>query len=430
MRSKEALPQTRRVLRSTTKSRVEKPKAPSHTTNRRRLRQATTEYQEQTQAPDSKSKKIIPSYLQRSNEDASSDPNQKSWLFAFPREIIQEISTHLPLESAVCLTLTCKLALHVVGTSCWEDERISKRWCMDPRTSLVRRTLFLELLRRDVEGVGLEFCKACNTLHPPLKRPSEHRKTKLTKYCWGQDAIVDYLPQGEDGLGYSLVFSHIKEAMASTPPNSNAPIEYLSGCFQVPHPYLSYTVSSSACRINGNLILRHEYCFSPSSSKTALKAADILDLPFRICPHQTTSKDPPPHNRYISSSNPNGPLLTHSIVSAFPISKRESIPKIGVFRQPTSLETKQMTAADNGEDLTFKCRSCPTKWKVRYVRGNKRGEREKLAVTVFHCFSKELYSAAKYWRSFVRREGELLGEGKRNSEFWSQGRTYPDFKIE
>ncbi|OTA63153.1 hypothetical protein K449DRAFT_381655 [Hypoxylon sp. EC38] len=430
MKAKETPRQTRRSLRSATTSRVQKSKAATPTTNSRRLRKAAIENQGQPSAPQLKPEKASPSYLQRSENEASSDTNQKTRLFALPREIIQEISSHLPIESAICLTLTCKLALHILGTSCWEDERIRKRWVRDSITALVPRTSFLELLHRDVEGAGLEFCKACNTLHPPLKRPSEHRQTKLTKYCWGQVAIIDYLPQGEDGLGYSLVFYHIKEAMASTPPDSSTPIDDLSGSFKVPHPHLNYTVSSSARRINGNLILRHDYQFSPLSSMTPLKVTDILDLPFRICPHQTTSRDTPPENRYIKTAKLNGPLFTHSIVSAFPTSKRTGVPKTSAFRPPTSLETKQMASADNGEDVIFKCRSCPTKWQVKYAGGNKRDEGEKLVVTAFHCFSKEIYSAARSWRSFVRREGGLLGEGKRNSEFWSQGKTYPDFKIE
>ncbi|KAI0148248.1 hypothetical protein F4776DRAFT_306400 [Hypoxylon sp. NC0597] len=430
MKAKETPRQTRRSLRSTTTSRVQKSKASTSTTSSRRLRKATVENQGQSDTSRLKPKKASPSYLQRSEDQASSDPNRNTRLFALPREIIQEISSHLPIESTICFTLTCKLALHILGTSCWEDERIRKRWIRDSITALVPRTSFLELLHRDVEGAGLKFCKACNTLHPPLKKPSEHRQTKLTKYCWGQAAIVDYLPQSEDGLGFSLVFYHIKEVMASTPPDSNGPIEYLSGSFRVPHPHLNYTVSSSARRINGNLILRHDYHFSPLSSKTPLKATDILDLSFRICPHQTTSRDAPPQNRYIKSSKLNGPLFTHSIVSSFPTSKRTGVPKTSAFRPPTSLESKQMASVDNDEAVIFKCRSCPTKWQVKYSSSNARDEREELVATVFHCFHKDIYSAAKSWRFFVRREGGLLGEGKRNSEFWSQGRTYPDFKIE
>ncbi|KAI1101485.1 hypothetical protein F4804DRAFT_343970 [Jackrogersella minutella] len=406
--------QTRRDLRSTTNSRVYKPQALPKATKSRRLRHTTIEHEEQQRTLKANGKTLVPAYLQLSEADAALDPNQNIWLFAFPRELIQEISSHLPIESIVCLTLTCKLALHIVGTSSWEDERITKRWCTDLTTRLVPRSVFMELLGHDVKGLGFESCKACNTLHPPLKRPSEHRQNKLTKYCWGQDAIVDYLPQDENGLGY----------LYSTPSDSDSPIEYLSGSFKVPHPCLNYTVSSSARRVSGNLIIRHDYRFSHSSPRSPLRVSVA-----GICSHQTTSTDPPAHNRYISSSNPNGPLLTHSIVSAFPMSQRTDIPKAGVFRQPTSLERQQMTSADNGLDVIFKCRYCPTEWRTSIVGGKGTGRGE-LTVSVFHSFSKELHSAAKSWRWFVRREGELLGKGKRNSEFWSVGKTYPDFRVE
>ncbi|KAI1205867.1 uncharacterized protein F4807DRAFT_254704 [Annulohypoxylon truncatum] len=426
--------QTGRVLRSTT-TRVQKSQANSNLS-----KHTSIKFQEQPKVPKtskasktlkSKIEKFMPSYLQQPDADATSDPNQDIWLFAFPREILREISSHLPPESIICLTLTCKLALRILGISSWKDTMITKRWCTDTTTMSMPRSNFRELLQRDVEKLGFVSCKACNTLHPPLKKPSEHRQIKLTKYCWGQDAIIEYLPQNEDGFGYSLVFAHIKHAMTSTPEDSNSPVDYLSGSFRVPHPNLNYTVTSSARRISRNLVLQHDYCFSPSS-KRLLKAADIFDLPFRICPHQTTSTDQPVFNRYTRNSTPNGPLLIHSIVSAFPAARRVKIPKAGGFREPTVLEKRQMTSAESEEGFIFKCRSCPTKWRVRYAdtSGGKGIGRDELTVSVFHCFSKELYSAATSWRWFVRREGQLLGKEKRNSEFWSVGRSYPDFKVE
>ncbi|KAI0833939.1 hypothetical protein F5Y06DRAFT_181572 [Hypoxylon sp. FL0890] len=404
------------IPRLTIKLRVEKRKASRKTKTSPRLEQV-------------KSEETVPSYLQRSEADASSDTNRKTLFVVFPCEIIQEILSYLRLESVICLTLTCKLALHVLGTSSWEDETIRKRRRRDPPTKLVPRRSFLELLSRDVEGTGWVFCKACNTLHPPPKRPSEHHKTKLTKCCWGPDGIVDYLPQGEDGLGYSLVWPHIKVAMTSTSLDSTEPIDYLSGSFLVPHPYLNYTVSSSARRVNGNLILRHDYNFSPLLPEPPLKATDIIDLPFRICPHQTTSRDPPPENNY-TDSKLNGPLLTHSIVSAFPVSKRTNAPESDAFRKPTPVESRLMASAGNDEEIIFRCRFCPTKWRVAYARGNKSDRRDELIVAVFHCFYKQLSSAARYWHWFVRREGVSLGRERRNSEFWSPGRFYRDFKMD
>ncbi|KAI1089098.1 hypothetical protein F5B19DRAFT_485483 [Rostrohypoxylon terebratum] len=427
--------QTGRVLRSAT-SRIQQSPASSSTPRRTRSGDVVVEIREKpetSKAPKAlktskvKTEKSLPSYLQRCDADATSDPNQNIRLFAFPREIIREISSFLPLESLLCLTLTCKLALHILGTSSWKDKLITQRWGTDDTTKSMPRLNFIKLLGRDVEKLGLVPCEACNTLHPPLKKPSEHRQTKLTKYCWGQFAIVEYLPQDKDGLGYSLVFDHIKHAMTSTPDDSDSPIDYLTGSFQVPHPYLNYTVSSSARRVNRNLVLRHDYCFT--SAKKSLKAADILELPFRVCPHQTTSTDRSTASRYMRNWIPNGPLLTHSIASAFPTGPKARTASDSAFRAPTAQEKLQMTSSNKVKDFIFKCRSCPTKWRVRYAGGGG-NVRDECTVTVFHCFSKELYSAANSWRWFVRREGHLLGKEKRNSEFWSVGRTYPDFVVE
>ncbi|KAI1084847.1 hypothetical protein F5B20DRAFT_523485 [Whalleya microplaca] len=422
-----------RTLRSGRNVGAQKPKT-SHklihpttkTTTKRSLKDAV----EEPRAPTRKrAKKLTPSYFQRSETDASLDPNQKLRLFAFPREVIQGIASHLPLESAVCLTLTCKLALHILGSECWTDDNVRKRWHRHPETGIEHRPLLIELLSRDAQKLGYELCsKSCNTLHPPLKRPSQHRKTQLTKYCWGQDAVIDYLPRSEDGRGYSVVFDHIKHVMSSTSPDSDSPIEYLDGSFEVPHPRLHYTVSTTAGRINGNLVIQHDYLFRPLSPKTLLKARDVLDLPFRVCPHQSTTTEGPPHNRYTTDDKPNGPLLTHSIAATLPVSERVGVGKPSVFRKPTSLELQMMSSADRGEEVTYRCRACPTKWQVVSAQGN--GTKKELRIKVFHCFYKELYMAARVWPSFVRREGELLGKGKRNSEFWSQAKTYVDFDIE
>ncbi|KAI1382428.1 hypothetical protein F4677DRAFT_458540 [Hypoxylon crocopeplum] len=396
--------QAERILRSTARSRVQKSTTPVNTSSNRRVRQTPPKVLK------AKLKKFLPLYHNRSEADASWDSNRNTWLLALPREVFREIASYLPPESIVCLTLTCKLALHTLGMSSWADKRICKRWFTDYASMLQPRSLFLELLARDVEH--------------------EHRQNKLTKYCWGQDAIVDYLPKGKDGRGYSLVFDHIDYALGSTSPTSNSPIDYLSGSFQVPTPNLIYTLSSSARRVGCNLILRHDYNLSPSSPRTPLKAIDVLSLPLRICPHQTTETGPPPKSRYTTDTNPNSPLCTHSIVSAFPTFHRAGVPQASAFRKPTLLERRMMTSADGGEDVVFKCRFCPTKWRVEYQGGAGGDGRDGLTITVFHCFFKDLSSAAKSWPRFVRREGELLGKGKRNSEFWSQGRTYADFKVE
>ncbi|KAI0008411.1 hypothetical protein F4779DRAFT_450955 [Xylariaceae sp. FL0662B] len=427
MSNKAAELQPKRALRSKSKTGGQLIRPTRNVAAKRRL-QDEDDLEEPKAATRRRAKKPLPSYFQRSAADESLDPNQHIRLFALPREVIREIASKLHPESAVCLTLTCKLALHILGCSCWTDESVQKRWNRNPETNIEHRPLLLELLYRDIQTPGYELCPRCCTLHPPLKRPSEHPRTPMTKYCWGQDAVIDYLPRSEDGRGYSLVFAHIKSVLSSTSPDSGSPIEYLSGSFEVPHHRLHYTVSTSARWTNGNLILQHDYTFRPFSPKTPLKATDVLDLPFRICPHQSTTTERPPHNRYTPDKRPNGPLLTHSIVAVLPVSQQTGVAKPAAFRKPTSSEQLMMSSADRGEEVTYRCRGCPTKWQVDY--GLADGVRRELRIRVFHCFYKELHMAARVWPWFVRREGELLGKDKRNSEFWSQGRTYVDFRIE
>ncbi|KAI1502925.1 hypothetical protein F5X99DRAFT_377003 [Biscogniauxia marginata] len=424
-----------RVLRSTRNdSRVQKSKdsTSNPASNRRSLRANIRHENVQGQvqkhrAPRTKTKKPQHSYLLWSETDVSLDTNRKAWLLALPREIVQKIASHLPPESTICLTLSCKLALHILGTASWTDDSIRQRWSRDPGTRGEHRASFIELLSRDLKPLGFEPCARCNTLHPPLKKPSEHRYAQLTKYCWGQSAAIDYLPQGVDGTGYGLVLEHIIHTLDSTSPESTSPIEYLSGSYEVPSPAFNYTISSCGRRVNGNLIIQHDYAFRPLSPKTPLKAVDILSLPLRICPHQSTTTEAPPQNRYLTDNRRNGPLLTHAIASAFPASKRVGIAKAASFRDPTALEQQMMSAADGSKDVTYRCRACPTKWKVEYGRGSNGDE---LKIGVFHCFYRELYVACRTWPCFVRREGYLLGKDTRNSEFWSRSKSSPDFKIE
>ncbi|KAI1456642.1 hypothetical protein F4805DRAFT_431919 [Annulohypoxylon moriforme] len=373
--------------------------------------------------------KLLSSYAQQSGANVASDPNQNSWLFTFPREIVRKISSFLPPESVVCLTLTCKLALHILGTSSWKDEMINRPWIKTFNKRSRPRLMLMELLNRDMEELGFVVCKSCITLHKPLKRPSEFRKMKLTRFCWTHHSVVEFLPLNEDGFGYNLVGEHIRYVMRSTPIDSDSPIEYLSGLHQVPHPYLDYTVASSARRINGDLVLRHDHRFSLSSAERPLKAADILGIPFRICTHLTTSTDQPVMNRETRYATPNGPLLTYSVVSAFPADQRAEMPGSDVFREPTVEEELQMTSADRDRDFVFRCHGCLTKWRVRYADGKGNGCGE-LTISAFHCFSKDMWEASRYFRWLVRRNGYSVGKGLKNDEFFSMGRNYPDFEVE
>ncbi|KAI5922641.1 hypothetical protein F4810DRAFT_672092 [Camillea tinctor] len=423
-----------RVLRSTRNSKVHKPTKSRNPTNngnalaRVRLRKTVVQNQDPNpRTPKSKSKNPLPSYLIWSESNVLTDPNRHTWLFDFPVEIVQRVASFLPLESTVCLTLSCKLALHILGTTSWTTDSIRKRWHRDPDSGEVHRTHLIELLSRDVKDLGIKSCTRCNTLHPPLKKPNEHQYTPLTKYCWGQNAVIDYLPQGLNGTGYGLVLEHIKHVLNSTLPDSSSPIEYLSGWYQAPNPRFHYSISSSGRYVNRNIIIQRDHIFQPLSAKTSVRVEDILNLPLRICPHQSTTIEEPPESRYLSDNRRNGPLLTWTVITAFPLSKRPRVLKSGGFRDPTALEQRMMSEADRGLDVTYRCRSCATKWRVEYGPNSNSGG---LRISVFHCFYKELYTASVAWTHLVRREGRLLGKDKRNSEFWSRSKSSPDFRID
>ncbi|KAK9776274.1 hypothetical protein SCAR479_07180 [Seiridium cardinale] len=426
-----------KVLRSTRSSGVQKsspPLAPSE----RRTRSARVEgqYSEVKAKPrpatSAKPKANLPSYtsyLHRPQQEVSSDPNQRTRLFAVPVEITREVASHLSPAHAVCLTLTCKLALQTLGTSSWNHESVRQRWHLDPLTNICQRTALLELLVHDLQHQDMVYCERCNSIHGPLKKPSDHRETKLTKYCWGQDAAIDY-PRSELG-GYSLVFDHIRQVFETTAPNSSLEVEYLCGAYEIPHPNFHYTISTSGRRLNGNLVVQHEYVFQSQSSKTPLKPTDVLNLPLRVCPHQSTTVVAPTEARY-AKNKLNSPLFTYSITCAFPVAQRTSVPPRKNFRNPTPLEEQMLVAIDTEENPILRCRYCPTKWKVEYADGSASralGAHE-LKVTVWHCFYNELYRAAKVWPWFVRRGALNLGKSKMNTEFWSQTRSFVDFEVE
>ena len=118
-------------------------------------------------------KKTKPSYLERSPFEVERDPNRTLRLFALPREIFDKIINHLPRDAEACFTLTCKEALHLLSTASWASFRGRARLYglqYGSYGSLV------ELLQRDVPGS--EYCLRCETLHPPLKLPRDHRETK------------------------------------------------------------------------------------------------------------------------------------------------------------------------------------------------------------------------------------------------------------
>ncbi|OAG06021.1 uncharacterized protein CC84DRAFT_1164407 [Paraphaeosphaeria sporulosa] len=274
----------------------------------------------------------------------------------------------------------------------------------------------------------LTLCVYCNTLHPPLKPPRTHKVTKLTKVCMSQWAVVGYFPQvwdEEQEGGYSLLHAHIHDVFEKRDTDPAA-AELLAGHYSTSkNPNFSYDLTSSASWIDKRLVLQHTHVFR-SKSRAPLKLAAVLALPLRLCAHQSTTTAEAERARYVgkTSDGKNTPFLTHAIVSGFPPDQRSSAPKPAMFRNVTSLEQKQIDAAEAGEDVVWKCRGCVTKYKVTMEKDGA------LKIVSWHCFGADLLHANRYWEWLVRREVANLGAGKRNSEYWfPAGRSMPDFKI-
>jgi len=361
-------------------------------------------------------KRAKPSYLPY---DAEHDPNSNNRLLDIPGEVFLEIASLLEPDSLTCLSLTCKKILSIVGTESWA-QCCSKRQFYDQakRSWCHFRQSLIPLLGRDAPH--LVTCDVCGTLHPPLKPPREHRQTPLTKQCFGQWSSIDYFPRDEHA-GYNLIWEHIVEARKSLSTNNDgSSIELLEGKFTVRHQNLDYTLASSGRQIEKNLILKHEHIFVGKETRHPLRLADIMALPIRLCPHQTTSTEKPGYSQYTKGKLPSG-LLYHSIVSATPQALRSGLPTPNNFCNPTPSEQRQI---DSGGSSGWTCRACPTKWKVRY------SDAGKLKITAWHSFGDTAYRAQEYWKMLVRREVSNLGEDKRNSEFFLVTRQYLDFAIE
>ena len=356
-------------------------------------------------------------FLVRSRDEVYADPNRQTRLFGLPRELVQQIASDLPLASAICFTLTCKEAVDAIGTQSWELYKKEVRWSET-------RKAFSQLLVRDWGNI-LEFCPECNAMHPPLQPARNHRETKLTKFCFGQYAMIDYLPH-DDFHGFNPVFSHISEAMTASEEfaakKSHGPlIDTLLGDFTVEKRNITWRLQSSGQRTDGNLIVKHIHTLQAKAEKSLL-AVHLLSLPIRLCPHQSTSTSLPERSRYIKGAELNGPLLTHAITSAFPATAQPSV-SLDALKNPTPSEQEQISSAQAGEDIFWRCRSCPTKYQVHYSANT-------MVITSWHNFGRDAYHASKYWTWFVRRTGTLLGPDKRNDEWWSPSRTVPDFVCE
>ncbi|KAF2639484.1 hypothetical protein P280DRAFT_550232 [Massarina eburnea CBS 473.64] len=372
------------------------------------------------------------------------DPNHHLPLFTLPPPLTLHLTTFLTLAEKIALALTCKAAAHIIGTKYWGLFKRKEHWARDPLHVDARAKLF-ELLMRDwdARGSGEEYCVGCGIIHPKLRDPGEYRETRWTRACLGQDAVVDYLPRGEEeGKGYVLVFPHIlaalKESSETGKTRGEGPlIDMLSGAFTIECPggKVSWSLESSGRRIDGRLVVRHVHTFrglatgkkeKGKGQGNTITAQQILPLPLplRLCPHQSTTTTLPPPSRYIKSRTPNAPLLTHAISSVFPAAERQPV-DFALFRSPTKSEAEQISSASNNRDFVYRCRSCPTKFRTRYD-----DLEMALVVTSWHCLGRNAAQAVGCWRGLVRREGPLLGVEKRNDEWWSRGVGGVDFRVE
>ncbi|TVY39875.1 hypothetical protein LSUB1_G005030 [Lachnellula subtilissima] len=373
-------------------------------------------------------KKELPSYLQKSYQ-AENGPNHNVQLLNLPREIFDGITSLLEPEALTCLSLTCKEILSFVGTESWLECRPRRRgWDYDSCNALVPLHRLFTLLVRDVPH--LVYCAGCAVLHPPLRPPREHRKTKLTNSCFGPFTYIDYTPiaSGIYG-GYSLVWEHIMEARKLlTLDSGDKPgplIELLGGNFTIPRERLTHTMNSSGRQIGKHLVLKHEHVFRGTSPRSPLRVADIIDLKIRLCPHQTTSTQKAEPGRYTKTRLPCG-LLCHSIATAAPLSIQAGIPAPSMFCTPTPSEKKQMDSTVPGVSTLWTCRACPTKWHVQYD-GQGAGQ---FKITTWQSFGDTAYRAQQYWKMLVRREMSNLAADKRNSEFFISNKQYLDFRID
>ncbi|TVY64275.1 hypothetical protein LSUE1_G008842 [Lachnellula suecica] len=416
---------TRSAAQSTPKSSTRTRTAKTNTVTPTSLtkRKAT---QDETTAKGKDKKRVkteFSSYLQRPHNEL--DPNRAIPLLNLPRDIFCEMTSWLDPATLICLSLTCKEILGLLGEDAWAGCNSKLGYYSRIKGAPVRltsRQSLIELLGRDAPH--LMVCNVCIALHSPLKPPRQHRETKATKYCLGPWGTINYLPHDELG-GYNLVWEHVLEARQSlTPESMDEPgprIEFLDGDFTVRHDRLNYRLRSAGRQMGKHVVLKHEHIFYGTSPQSPLRVADIINLPVRLCAHQTTSTQKPEPGRYTKSKLPNS-LLCHSISAVIPAALRTGIPVASKFSTPTSIEKRQMDAAVS----LWSCRACPTKWRVRYS-GVGAGE---FRFTAWHSLGDTAYRAQEYFRMLVRREASNLAAEKRNSEFFVANRQYLDFAVD
>ncbi|KAK8052423.1 hypothetical protein PG993_003808 [Apiospora rasikravindrae] len=341
------------------------------------------------------------------------DPNRSTFLGKLPPEVLMEITDFAPISTTVCLTLTCKLAVIVLGRQWWARYRkYVKQGSHAGDPIYDHHRFFLQLLCRDAKHSEYELCARCNVLHPPLKPPTNHIETKLTKSCQGRS--IDYRLRSQGGR-YNLLLAHVTTAFKLKAFDAQFAVSHLAGADMYRNYYHQCDISTRADWINGNLILRHEYRFSPIHGHD-IGVFSILDRPLRLCPHQYTQEEDPPeshgppdprhgrHTRIPTAATPN--IIADSILSAFGRSPRPRHPN-----RPVTLEEKeQLGAAKGNAKYLFSCPRCPTKWRVAYEDIGEMGAKQ-CTVTFFHCFGKDILEARRHFPWLVQRTGS-----KRESE--------------
>ncbi|CAN9368768.1 unnamed protein product [Alternaria alternata] len=115
--------------------------------------------------------------------------------------------------------------------------------------------------------------------------------------------MIDYLPQ-DASQGYNPVLIHITNAIEETKDFASKGdvgplLDTLSGSFEIMKKDLSWCLDSTGRRIDGNLVLKHVHTFRSRTSKR-ISATDLLTLPIRLCPHQSTATHTPESSRYIN----------------------------------------------------------------------------------------------------------------------------------
>ncbi|KAL4937742.1 hypothetical protein BDV06DRAFT_202286 [Aspergillus oleicola] len=383
-------------------------------------------------------------------------------LLNLPREILTQITSYLPSESTTCLTLTSHSALSLLGTASWADFTGPTRRhndCFNPLYTLLRR-----------DQPELYPCSTCRIMHPPLKPPSTHRRTRFTRNCFHEDPVIDFWPRDETtGAGYSLVFRHLSTAFqhhasfvrnsctcmglrcpGHNPPSKTDPGAVFAGDFTfVPQGgNVQYRLVSEGAWSNGGLVIMQQHRLKSAVAGVPLTAAGVRSLLLRVCAHLSTTTAPPPEvEQGRSGYRVNGPMLSHAVTMAFPENLRGGELDYSVFRRPTPAEMEQYRAAEQSasppdstqlpdrKSYVWRCTACPTKFRVEYVAGEEsNGEGAELVVTAGHFFGRLLSDTSKFWKMFAVRVGPDLPPRKRNCEYWVTERVkergFPDFGFD